>query len=180
MLMHFSKIMTSIHTLAFSQEECLFFGKLVFMKRTAGHIIIFIVFPILFGGVVYILSRPNSILMFDWFNRIGIGVDIINIRNKIDLNNYLHSWIIFNFPAWIWSFSFTVALGIIWGYVINSETIHILLIPTVLGILSEIFQKINLINGTFDFLDIVLYVIGGLSGIFVIKLLYHKHKTDLT
>lgn len=150
------------------------------MKKTyTKHVILFIALPILIGGLIYIFTRPDSLLMFDWFNKIGIGENIAKLRYETDLNKFLNNWIIYNSPAWIWTFSLTVLLGVIWNYRINGESIIVLLIPLLLGVLSEISQKIGVINGTYDFVDMIFYIIGGLSGIFLIKFLNYKHKIKL-
>jgi hypothetical protein len=150
------------------------------MKKTfTKHIILFVALPILIGGLIYILTRPDRLLMFDWFNQIGIGENIAKLRHETDFKQFLNNWIIYNSPAWIWTFSLTVLLGVIWNYKMNRESIIVLLIPLLLGVLSEISQKIGVINGTYDFVDMILYIIGGLSGIFLIKFLNYKHKIKL-
>lgn len=148
-------------------------------KNYTKHIILFVALPILIGGLIYIFTRPDSLLMFDWFNQIGIGENIAKLRHETDLNKFLSNWIIYNSPAWIWTFSLTVLLGVIWNYRINGESIIVLLIPLLLGVLSEISQKIGVINGTYDFVDMIFYIIGGLSGIFLINFLNYKHKIKL-
>ena len=149
------------------------------MKKTTIHIILFVILPILFGGLIYILTRPDRLLMFDWFNKIGIGDNIAVLRYENDLKNYLQNWIIYNSPAWIWTFSLTVLLGIIWNYRVDKESILILLIPIILGVVYEISQKTGISNGTFDSVDMIFYIIGGLSGIVLIRLLNNKHKINL-
>jgi len=135
--------------------------------------------PIIVGGLIYLLTRPDSLLMFDWLKKIGLAENIAIIRSKLKINDLLQNWIIYNSPAWIWTFSLTVLLGIIWNYKINKDSLIILLIPSFLGILFEILQKTKLINGTFDFIDLFLYLIGGISGLLIIKSINYKHKFNL-
>ena len=84
--------------------------------------------------------------MFDWLKKIGLAENITIIRSKLRINDLLQNWIIYNSPAWIWTFSLTVLLGIIWNYKINKESLTILLIPSFLGVLSEILQQTEIIN----------------------------------
>lgn len=149
------------------------------MKRTIVHILLFVLMPIIVGGLIYLLTRPDSLLMFDWLKKIGLAENIAIIRSKLKINDLLQNWIIYNSPAWIWTFSLTVLLGIIWNYKINKDSLIILLIPSFLGILFEILQKTKLINGTFDFIDLFLYLIGGISGLLIIKSINYKHKFNL-
>jgi len=149
------------------------------MKRTIVHIILFVLTPIIFGGLIYLLTRPDSLLMFDWLKKIGLAENIAIIRSELRINDLLQNWVIYNSPAWIWTFSLTVLLGIIWNYKINKDSLTILLIPSFLGVLSEIFQKTEFINGTFDFIDLFLYLIGGISGLLIIKSINYKHKFNV-
>jgi hypothetical protein len=139
------------------------------MKKTTTHIVLFVILPVFAGGLIYLLTRPDSLIMFEWFNKIGILENIKIIRSQINLKSFLNDWIIYNSPALIWSFSLTVLLGVIWENEINKRSLIFLITPSLLGIISEIFQKINLINGTFDYCDLLLYLIGGLTGILIIK-----------
>jgi len=149
------------------------------MKRTIVHIILFVLTPIIFGGLIYLLTRPDSLLIFDWLNKIGLAENIAIIRSKLRISDLLQNWIIYNSPAWIWTFSLTVLLGVIWNYKINKDSLIILLLPSFLGVLSEIFQKTGLINGTFDFIDLFLYLIGGISGLLIIKSINYKPKFNV-
>ena len=149
------------------------------MKRTITHIIIFVLTPIILGGLIYLLTRPDSLLMFDWLHKIGLSENIAIIRAELRINDFVQNWIIYNSPAWIWTFSLTVLIGIIWNYKINKDSLSFLLIPSFLGMLSEIFQKTELLNGTFDFIDLFLYLIGGISGLIIIKSINYKHKFNI-
>jgi len=149
------------------------------MKRTIVHIILFVLTPIIIGGLIYLLTRSDSLLMFDWLKKIGLAENITIIRSKLRINDLLQNWIIYNSPAWIWTFSLTVLLGIIWNYKINKESLTILLIPSFLGVLSEILQQTEIINGTYDFIDLFLYLFGGISGLLIIKSINYKHKFNV-
>jgi len=148
------------------------------MKRTIVYIIIFVLFPLFIGGFIYLLSRPDSLIMFDWIRKIGLSENIAILRSKMNITDLLNKRIIYNSPAWIWTFSLTVLLGIIWNYRINKESVLILLIPLMLGVTSEIFQKVGFINGTFDYVDLFLYMIGGISGLLLIRTINYKHKIN--
>ena len=148
-------------------------------RKTAILISIFVVLPMIIGGMIYLLSRPTSIVMFSWLDNIGLETFTMNIRSMINAKDFMNNWIIYNFPALLWSFSFTCFLGIIWNYNINLENIFILIIPMCLGIVTEVFQKTGVINGTFDKIDSMLYIIGGLLGFLIIKIINHKTKISV-
>ena len=69
--------------------------------------------------------------------------------------------------------------SIAWNYMelkIEKDSMIVLLIPSLLGILSEILQKTKLINGTFDPIDLSFYIIGGFFGFLLIISLNINHK----
>ncbi len=145
--------------------------------KTSIQLVIFVVFPMLIGGTIYVIARPTSIILFSWLNDLGLESFIISIRSVINANDFLNNWTIYNSPALFWSFSFTCFLGIIWNCNIDLESFSILLIPMCSGIVAEILQKTSVINGTFDIVDIRSYIIGGLLGIFIIN---HRTKIRVT
>ena len=146
------------------------------MKNKIINILIFVIIPLLIGGMIYLLTRSDSLVMFDWLKKFELLEKITVIRSEFNIKNLLQNWIIYNFPAWIWTFSLTVLLGIIWNCKINKESLMVLLIPSLLSILSEIFQKINLLNGTFDYADLFFYLVGGISGLLAIISINTNHK----
>jgi len=149
------------------------------MKKTAVNILLFVIIPVFFSGLIYLLTRPDSIILFNWLEKIGLAEEVTKLRAQMNLKEILQNWIIYNSPALIWSFSSTVLLGIIWNYNLSKDNLLILLIPSILGILLELFQKIELISGTFDYIDIFLYFIGGLTGLLLIKSIKVKFKFNL-
>lgn len=129
------------------------------MTRTK-NIINFVLVPILVGCLIYIVSRPKSLKMFKWFEKLNIDKCTNSIRNEFIEIDYPY-WIKYNLPDFLWVFSFTSLLLIIWNNKIVIENISYIVFPVFVGILSEIGQLIGLINGTFDIIDILFYFSGG-------------------
>ncbi len=137
------------------------------MKRLKD-ILIYVVFPLFIGGLIYIVSRSKSLKIFDWFEKINLSNEIEIIRNYF-LNVKLPNRIIYNLPDLLWVFSFTSLLLIIWNKRIYKENILYLLFPMVIGVLSEFGQFLSIINGTYDTIDVIFYIFGGLSSILIIS-----------
>jgi len=93
-------------------------------------IINFIIVPLIFGLFIYILAE------------------------------YFPNWIVFYFPDFLWIFSFTSVLLLIWDNKINFNSFFILLFPLLSAFLFEYCQKIGIIKGTFDIFDLITYLIG--------------------
>ena len=106
--------------------------------------------------------------MFNWFEKINLSNEVRIIRDYFS-NIELPNWIIYNLPDFLWVFSFTSLLFIIWNKKIEKENVFYILFPMGIGVLSEFGQLFSIINGTFDKVDIIFYVFGGLSSIYIIS-----------
>jgi len=137
------------------------------MKRVS-NIMTYVLLPIFIGGLIYIVSRSKSLKMFNWFEKINLSNEVRIIRDYFS-NIELPNWIIYNLPDFLWVFSFTSLLFIIWNKKIEKENVFYILFPMGIGVLSEFGQLFSIISGTFDKVDIIFYVFGGLSSIYIIS-----------
>lgn len=130
------------------------------LKKTIN--IIVSIAPLFLGGIIYIIFRSQTLKMFHWFSILGI-TDLINIFRDSFTNNFSPPyWVIYNLPDGLWLFSYTSIMIEIWRNKLNYESIFwIFIIPTI-AILSEFFQLLNIISGTFDLLDLLFYTLGTL------------------
>ena len=128
-------------------------------SKTITHIII----PMLIGGFIYILFREDNLLMFNWFNSLGMK-NLIDFFQEYTLSkNLIPNWIKFSLPDGIWIYSLTSLMLIIW-YKDSNKTKYIwLLIGPILGISAELGQLINIVPGTFDNTDLIFCLIGSIT-----------------
>ncbi len=145
-------------------------------QRISIQILLIVFALFFFNGLMYLLFRPTSLLIFKLANETGLYELLLKIRAPISPTFFLPKLIIYNLPAFAWTFSFTALLGIIWNYEISKHNILVLIMPIGLGVTSEIFQLMNLIKGTYDIIDIIFYIVGGSFGFFFIKYFNHKLK----
>jgi len=111
------------------------------------------------GGCVYTIFREKSLLMFKWFNLLGISKQIDYLRvyfSEINIPN----WILFNYPDGVWIYSFVSLMLIVWENEESSLKKFWYMIVPILGICAEIGQYINIVPGTFDILDLFFCLIG--------------------
>lgn len=121
-----------------------------------GHLI-----TLLISGLIYILFRSSSLLMFYWYNTLGIKNCLKNIRNyTIPLSNKSPEWIIFSLPDGLWIFSYVSFMLLIWKNTISKQSIFWILAIPIIAISSEIGQFLGLVIGTFDITDLILYILG--------------------
>lgn len=111
----------------------------------------------LFGGLIYVLYRGKSLLMFSWFESVGLNSVVDYIRNKnVMIEPYY--WIKYNLPAGLWLFSYMFIMDAIWGESKSVNRKMFIWILPVIAFLSELMQTFGLCPGTFDILDVVSYL----------------------
>jgi hypothetical protein len=137
--------------------------------RVKSLILIHVISPILFGGVIYISFRSLSLRLFEWLEVIGLKTITLSIRNIFNpLKNDLPYWFYFSLPDGLWVYSFSCALLILWRN--NHEKAKLwLLIPFFSGIIIEIAQGLKIFRGTFDVIDLVFSIIALVSSVVIIN-----------
>lgn len=129
-----------------------------FIRLSLSFVTLFI------GGMIYILYRDESLIMFSWAKSLGISDFIQYLRNTSCEGN-IYYWIKFNLPAALWVFSYLFIIDSIWNKKTALYYVYLSAIP-IMGICSEILQLFNLIPGTFDIMDLVGYFCA--IGLFII------------
>ena len=121
----------------------------------------------LIGGFTYVLFREKNLLMFSWFNSLGIENLIDFFRNKILFNNLIPNWVKFSLPDGIWIYSLTSLMLIIWNRDMNKSKYIWLLIGPLLGLSAEFGQLIDIIPGTYDNTDLVFCLFASITPFFI-------------
>ena len=128
------------------------------MKR---QIIIGCLFTLLFGGLIYVLFRQDSLKMFSWFESINLSNAISELRLfTLPLSIHLPDWFLYSLPDGLWLFSYISFLLVVWSNVISKYNIHWVLLVPLIAVFSEIGQLIKVIPGTFDIIDLGFYLLG--------------------
>lgn len=121
-----------------------------------GHII-----TLLIGGLIYVLFRSSSLLMFSWYKNIGLDGVLNGLRKStIPFAENIPEWILFSLPDGLWIFSYVCLILFIWKNSVSLKNLFWILIIPILAIGSELGQFFGLITGTFDLTDLLLYIFG--------------------
>ncbi len=112
------------------------------------------------GSVLYLLFRPRSLLMFEWFNHAGLMPLVDNMRGALRrVVAEPDGFIVHSVPFALWVLAYMLLIETIWGGSRSSpKTFWKLSLPSI-AILSELAQALRLLPGTFDPLD--LAALGG-------------------
>ena len=125
------------------------------------YIIINIFLPIILGGFIYIVYRSEELMLFSWFNYFGLENFIDFFRKNIFLSSKVPFWFKYNLPDGLWVYSFTSFMLLIWRNEINGNNIFWFFLFPIVACVGEIFQFYKILPGTYDFLDILFYLILG-------------------
>lgn len=124
--------------------------------------------PLIFGGLIYIIFRSEKLLMFRWFKFLNLNHLIQHIR--IVNNQYrFPNWFVYNLPDGLWIMSYILISIEIWNRKITPQNIFWIFTLPLLAIISEIFQFLRIIRGTFDFSDLIFYILGIIIPCLLIK-----------
>lgn len=128
--------------------------------------------PLIIGGFIYVIFRSEKLLMFDWFQTLHLQNQIRLLRD-LNCDHSTPNWLKYNLPDGLWIFSYVLISFHIWKYKITLQNFFWVFIIPIIAIFSEFLQALEIIPGTFDFLDLLFYTIG----IFLPFFFYQKKLT---
>lgn len=129
---------------------------------------ILIFLPILFGGLIYVLFRSTKLLMFRWFEFVGIMPLILHLRIH---HVTLPGWVLFSLPDALWVYSLTLFVGILWYNGNKKRLLIIFLFSLACGAGTECAQYFHLIPGYFDIIDLCFQILATVTAILSIHFL---------
>ena len=112
---------------------------------------------LIIGGFIYVGFRDKSLLMFTWFEQLGVGGEVDAIRGLVNSEG-VYGWVKNSLPDGLWLFAYMFLVDAIWnGSKLISSYIFIYSLPF-FALLSEFFQYFGLLQGVFDWVDVASYL----------------------
>lgn len=97
------------------------------------------------GGLIYIGLRERTLLMFEWFDHLGLTRYIDIFRSMLNSEG-VYDWVKNSFPDGLWLFAYMFLVDAIWnGSKSISAYIFIYYLPF-LALMSEILQFFGLVQ----------------------------------
>ena len=113
------------------------------------------------GGLIYVLFRSTSLLMFEWFDQMNLSKYIIELRSHTEAYSLiLPNWLLYSLPDGLWLFSYLSLLLIIWDNKVSKKNIFWIFLLPIIAIVSELGQFFKIVPGTFDIIDLIFYFAG--------------------
>lgn len=110
---------------------------------------------IVFGGCIYVLWRSESLVMFRWFDTVGL-LPVIEAARSLAacFRPRLPGWFLYSVPDAAWASSGVLLFAAIWsGSCHPARHFWVLLAPS-LALAGEFAQFLRLLPGTFDMTDV--------------------------
>jgi hypothetical protein len=105
------------------------------------------------GGMIYLLLRPDYLLMFSWLEFFGVGkmVDLLRSESMV-FHRALPNWVIYSLPQGLWAFSGVLYFDSVWK---RPEAGHRVWILTfvVTALWAEVGQYMGYLPGHFGVYD---------------------------
>lgn len=113
---------------------------------------------LLIGCTIYLLFRPQNLLMFKIIDGLGVMSNVVSLKMYIN-HNCFPDFIIYSLPAGLWTSSYLMMMYLITkGYTRKSRLMLALPLP-ITAIVLEFMQLLGLCIGTFDVYDLICYII---------------------
>jgi hypothetical protein len=115
------------------------------------------------GGLIYVLFRNDSLVMFTWFERLGLSSLIDSLRYAATgISTYLPRWVVFSLPNALWIFAGLSLFSIIWGHDPRNSRIIWFSAFWIVALGMETGQALHIVPGTFDWIDVAAVVVAGI------------------
>ena len=84
-------------------------------KSSNTFVLVNIVLPIILGGFIYIAWRKDTLLMFSWFQHLGLGSFIFRLRVYLSpFYEHIPKFVLYCLPDGLWVYSLTFFMGWLW------------------------------------------------------------------
>lgn len=113
-------------------------------------------FTLTAGGMVYMLYRSHSLLIFHIADRLGLSAWITHLRHSAPVLD-VPEWVIYSLPGGLWATAYILIIeAITQPWPPRKRMLWASSIP-LCGIISELLQGIGCLSGTFDIIDVLCY-----------------------
>ena len=115
-----------------------------------------VIMPLIIGGMIYIIFRSKSLVMFSWIQSVGLTkyIDVLRLF-LFPIKEYLPNWFIYSFPNALWAFSMLSFFALLWR---DNKICYYcwILLGVILSLGMELLQLGGFIAGTFSADDLIV------------------------
>lgn len=145
----------NIIPLDFSTFKQLYYRQYTNRQRIVKVILSFAI--LIIGGLIYVGFRDKSLLMFSWFEQLGVSGEVDAFRGLVNSEG-VYGWVKNSLPDGLWLFAYMFLVDAIWnGSKSINSYIFIFSLPF-FALLSEFLQYFGMLPGVFDWIDVASYL----------------------
>lgn len=130
------------------------------------------------GSLIYIFFRSDTLVLFtciEYFENIHEFIFYLR-EHTVELATYFPHWFIYSFPDGMWVSSYIFLLLMIFDFKIKRNNIFLIFLIPIIGLFSEFGQYFGLVSGTFDIIDVLLYLLCSLTPFIILeKIIKHEY-----
>lgn len=127
-------------------------------KHTYNLLLVIAFLLITCGGFIYLAFRPKSLLLFQLVDTFCLTEEVDEIRKSFSAIS-IPDFVVYSLPAGLWTASYLLIMFYT-TRIHNRETRLKLSLPLpVSAVVLEIAQYYSLCPGTFDFIDLICYLV---------------------
>jgi len=132
------------------------------MKKEQILSLLFAISSLLVGSFIYILFRPTSLIMFDWFHTMGLSELIQIMRSSVEgMDSNFPRWVVFSMPYALWVLSYMFFMSCIWWNSPSKSRHFWLWSAPIVAVVTEIAQLLVVIPGFEGFIHSLFGFIPG-------------------
>jgi len=130
--------------------------------RRVASLVTGVLLPVGAGGLVYLLLRSRSLVMFRWADALGVGDGLDAVRNHTrSLAVRVPDVLLYSLPDGLWAFAYARLCMWLWNdRPLRPAIAWALALPAV-ALVAELGQAAGWVPGTFDGWDLLCYGAGG-------------------
>lgn len=130
-----------------------------------------VIAPLLAGGFVYLVLRPEPLVMHAWAHHLGLGERLRGWQQwGGTVAPWLPSFLRYSLPDGLWLYALTVALGIVWLETPGLQGRLWMAAALVVSVGAEAGQAFGHVPGTFDALDVWALLAASVAGMLTCKI----------
>ena len=128
-------------------------------SKNTYHLLLVIAFLfITCGGFIYLAFRPKSLLLFQLVDTLYLTEWIDKIRNAFSTIS-IPDFVVYSLPAGLWTASYLLIMYYTTRRCKRDTRLKLSLPLPVSAVVLEIAQYFSLCAGTFDFIDLICYLV---------------------
>lgn len=113
---------------------------------------------LLLGGIIYLLFRPTTLLLFHTLDLVGLMPLVTDCRTLVA--TYQPSeFVVYSLPGGLWAASYILLVVSLLERAMRWQRMMVASIIPLAGICSELMQQAGLLPGVFDTADLVCYAV---------------------